>query len=264
MVRSMAKLAPALALIVVLGAVTTPVVAQIVPEPPPTCLVPISKNFCDANLQRGVWSVPVCATPTGTCFTLTGDNAHLSGALVSSGANCSNAERCDQAPSIVGALVVTGLDLKAQRHAGCTTARGHWSGDYIVASSSGLAQVQGTVWATLAAGTHRKIDCNGNQCIASDDCETCQDANVLPSPTPIDIRWRIGSEGHLDGRVLIGRFAGCTVHASLAGDFIANGDTRGPLRPDPAWEFCGAIEGVLECPCTVLGGEAADPELVSP
>lgn len=255
MVKSPEKRAHAWATFLVLVLAATPMAAQIVPEPPATCLVPISKNYCNAELARGLWSIPVCHSPDGSCFTLTGDNAHLSGNLVSSGAACSFTERCDQAPDILGTLVVTGLDLKAQRHAGCTTARGHWSGDYFVVDSSGLSQVEGKIWATLAAGTHRKIDCDEARCIASDDCETCQDANILPSPAGADIRWRIGSEGHLDGKVVKGRFAGCTVHASLAGDFIANGDSRGPQRPDPAWEFCGAIEGVLECPCDVIGGE---------
>ena len=149
--------ARAWAFILFLGIVITPVTAQIVPDPPATCLVPISKNYCGAELARGLWSIPVCLSPDGSCFTLTGDNAHLSGALVSSGGACSLTERCDQAPDILGSLVVTGLDLKAQRHAGCTTSRGHWSGDYIVANSSGLALVQGEVWATLA-GRHAPQD----------------------------------------------------------------------------------------------------------
>ena len=50
-----------------------------------------------------------------------------------------------------------------------------------------------------------------------------------------------------------GRYAGCSFTASYQGNFIADGDSRGPQPPNATWGFCGALEGVLECPCGTVG-----------
>lgn len=219
----------------------------------PVCIYAISKDLCKAELARGIWSQPVCpdpGAPNAQCTTLAGNNAHLSGTLTNGTGTCGTfAETlCDEAPELQGSFVVTGLDYRAQRANSCT-ARGHWRGTWsLISPFTGQTIATGGLQATTGVGTHRK-SCEDNAC-TTPVCEGCWDARLLPSPVdPPVFRWEIGNEGLITGRVLTGRYAGCTLHASFHGDFRALGDSRGPLAPNPNWDFCGNLDGVLECPC---------------
>lgn len=213
-------------------------------EPAPICIHPFSKNLCSGELSRGVWGLPTCPAGDSSCNNLVGVGASFQSPLTTSGGVCGGPfalAPCDTAPEFTGTLAVD-VGLRSQRHVACK-ARGSWEGPFRIFDTAGLAIATGDLMATLGMGTHRKAECHGGSC--GKDCEGCHDA-TLDEAT---LRWQIGSEGTLRGKVLFGRYAGCTFTASFQGDFDANGDTRGPLPPHDTWRFCGTLEGVLECPC---------------
>lgn len=221
-----------------------PAVAQV--EPPATCLYAFSKDFCSASLSGGTWGLPFCTTGGGPgCNNLFGNDANFRGPLTNHDGRCGedpfSLAPCDEAPEFLGTLVAD-VDVRTQRHTPCK-ARGSWDGPFRIVDAAGVAFANGDLVATMGMGTHRKTSCTTAEC--SQDCETCHDARVIS----FNFDWQIGSEGTLKGRVLSGRYAGCTFTASFQGDFTANGDSRGPQAPNPAWSYCGTLEGVLECPC---------------
>ena len=239
------------ALLTGLALLAIPALAQVEPAPPtpaPLCIYPFSKNLCTGELARGTWGLPVCDTATGAgCNNLVGVGASFQAPLTTSGGLCGDPTGhlvpCDTAEDFTG-LLVAEVDVRAQRHVTCK-ARGSWDGTFrIVDPVSGTNIARGDLVATLGMGTHRRAECHGGSC--GEDCEGCHDVRYNPAAF---LPWHIGSEGTLKGRVLFGRYAGCTFTASFQGDFDANGDSRGPLAPLGGWPFCGTLEGVLECPC---------------
>jgi hypothetical protein len=214
------------------------------PAPAPTCVIAFSKDLCSAALSGGTWAIPPCVFGATSCNHLLGNDATFSGPLTSSSGRCgedfSNLVPCDEAPHFTGTLVAT-VDVRTQRHTSCK-ARGSWDGPFRLLDSDGVAFATGDLVATMGMGTHREA-CDNDSC--SKTCETCHDARVISHAYD----WQIGTEGTLNGRVLSGRYAGCTFIASFQGDFTANGDSRGPQVPDPRWGHCGTLEGALSCPC---------------
>jgi hypothetical protein len=219
-----------------------PAVAQ---DSPLICLYAFSKNLCSASLSGGTWGLPFCSFGGAGCNNLFGDGADFLGRLTSNNGVCGEDSPfqvpCDEAPDFVGTLSAD-VDVRTQRHTSCK-ARGSWEGGFKIADSNGTSFAGGDLVATLGMGTHRRTNCPNGSC--SQDCETCHDARVITH----NFDWEIGTEGTLRGRVESGRYAGCTLTASFQGDFVANGDSRGPQVPNPSWKFCGTVEGVLECPC---------------
>lgn len=214
---------------------------------PPICLYAFSKNLCSASLSGGAWGLPFCTTGGGTgCNNLFGNDASFRGPLTNHDGRCGedplSLAPCDEAPDFLGTLIAE-VDVRTQRHTPCK-ARGSWEGSFRLVDSSSVAFASGDLVATMGMGTHRKKECNSD-ISCGQVCETYHDAQVISQ----NFDWQIGSEGTLRGRVLAGRYAGCTFTASFQGDFTANGDSRGPQTPNPAWRYCGTLEGVLECPC---------------
>ena len=233
-------LMPSIVLTICLALSALPAAAQ----PNQVCLHAFSKDMCGARLFGGSWGVPACSGPVGpNCTNLIGDDASFQGSWTSSAGACGDAVEvpCDEAPEF-GDLFFAQVDLRSQRHTSCK-ARGSYDGAFrIVDSATGSSFASGDLVASLGVGTHRDT-CFG-EC-KTGVCEECHDAQVID----FQFNWQIGTEGTLRGEVFSGQYAGCTFTASYQGNFIANGDSRGPQIPDPLWSFCGSIEGVLECRC---------------
>ena len=234
-------LSPSILLGICLALATAlPVAAQ----PEQTCLYAFSKDWCGVRLNGGDWGIPACSGPVGpNCNNLIGDNASFSGEFTSSSGTCGDNVQvpCDEAPDFAGRLIAE-VDVRAQRHTS-SKARGSYNGPFKIADPvTGVSFASGNLIATLGMGTHRDT-CSGG--CTTPNCERCHDARIIDS----QFNWEIGSEGTLTGRVESGPYAGCTFTASYQGDFIADGDSRGPQVPNYSWGFCGSIEGVLECKC---------------
>lgn len=226
----------------VLGLAALPVAAQ-VPQPAPVCLYAFSKDMCSHRLYDGVWSVASCVPGAPNCNNLVGDNATFRGQWASSTGTC-NGTPCDEAPDF-GDILDAVVDVRSQRHTTCQ-ARGSYDGDFkIIDSATNNTIASGSLVATLGMGTHRDT-CFGTCTTAV--CEKCHDARIVNS----QFDWEVGSEGTLRGSVIAGPYAGCTFTASYQGDFLTDGDSRGPLPPNYSWGFCGALEGVLECACGLV------------
>jgi hypothetical protein len=228
--------------LVALAVVALPAAAQ-APAPSPICLYAFSKDVCGLRLFGGTWGTPACVPGAPNCTNLVGSNATFRGSWASSAGSCNGAP-CDEAPDF-GDLLDARVDVRSQRHTTCQ-ARGSYDGDFkIIDSSSNTTIASGNLVATLGVGTHRDT-CSGTCTTAV--CEKCWDARVATS----QYDWEVGSEGTLRGSVIAGPYAGCTFTASYQGDFITDGDSRGPLPPNASWGFCGALEGVLECACGLV------------
>jgi len=221
----------------------TPVPDAAVAAPAPICLFAFSKDMCGTRLFGGTWSTAGCVPGAPNCDNLVGDNATFRGTWVSSTGTCNGAQ-CDEAPDFGDTLNAT-VDVRTQRHTVCQ-ARGSYDGGFQITDSlTGTVVANGSLVATLGVGTHRQV-CFG-QCTTA-VCEKCYDAAVVTS----QFDWEVGSEGTLRGNVVAGPYAGCRFTASYQGDFITDGDSRGPLPPNATWGFCGALEGVLECACGIV------------
>jgi hypothetical protein len=221
-------------------------------QPAPVCLYALSKDLCGTRLFGGTWDIPTCANGGTNCFNLVGEAATFRGGLASSLGTCGpDAESqlpCDEAPDFAGTLDAT-VDVRAQRHTHCK-GRGSFGGKFkITDSETGGTLASGDLVATLGMGTHRST-CSG--ACGTGECETCHDARILDE----QFNWEIGSEGTLRGTVVAGPYAGCQLTASFQGNFITDGDSRGPTAPFVTWGFCGALEGVLECPCGIPAPES--------
>ena len=215
-----------------------------VAQPRQVCLYAFSKDMCGTRLSGGDWGIPACSSIPGTnCNNLVGVKASLSGELTSSAGTCGDDVQvpCDEAPDFTGRLFAE-VDVRTQRHTACK-ARGSYNGPFKLADPvTGVSFASGELVATMGMGTHRDT-CNGACDTAN--CERCHDARIIDH----QFNWEIGSEGTLRGKVASGPYAGCTFTASYQGDFIADGDSRGPQAPNYSWGFCGSMEGVLECEC---------------
>jgi len=229
--------------------VSLPAPAQV--QPAPVCLYAFSKDMCGTRLFGGTWDIPSCPLGGQNCNNLVGLNATFRGGMASSAGTCgpSATEQmpCDEAPDFTGTLEAT-VDVRAQRHTQCK-ARGSFGGKLKITDALGAQIADGELVATLGMGTHRTV-CTG--ACGTGVCETCHDARILDE----QFNWEVGSEGTIKGRVLAGRYAGCTYTGSFQGNFITDGDSRGPTEPFVTWGFCGALEGVLECPCGVPAEES--------
>lgn len=233
------------------AALLMPALAVAQANPAPVCLFAISKDLCNARLFDGTWGIPFCQEGGENCNNLVGEDATFQGLLSSSPGTCGELETvpCDEAEAFGGILEAT-VDVRSQRHTACK-ARGSWDGKFrVVTPATGTLLADGDLVGTLGMGTHRKA-CNTNTC--SKDCESCHDARRLAT-----FEWEVGSEGTLKGRVVAGAFAGCSFTISFQGDFLADGDFRGPTAPNPEWTFCGTLEGVMECPCGTVESAALE------
>lgn len=246
------SLTPLVALVALLVAGLTlsavPSWAQV--QPAPVCLYAFSKDMCGTRLFGGTWGIPSCSTGTN-CNNLVGLDATFRGGMTTSAGTCgpsqTEQEPCDEAPDFTGTLEAT-VDVRAQRHTHCK-ARGSYGGKLKITDDfTGVQIAEGDLVATLGMGTHRRT-CSG--ACGTGECETCHDARIID----LQFNWEVGSEGTISGRVLAGRYAGCTFTGSYQGNFITDGDSRGPTEPFVTWGFCGALEGVLECPCGVPAEE---------
>lgn len=220
-----------------------PATAAAQAQPAPICLYAFSKDLCSHRLYGGTWAIASCVSGAANCNNLVGDNATFRGQWASSSGTC-NGSPCDEAPDF-GDVLDAVVDVRSQRHTTCH-ARGSYDGEFkIIDSTSSTTIARGTLVATLGMGTHRDT-CFGTCTTAV--CEECHDASIYDA----QFNWEVGSEGTLRGNVVAGRYAGCTFTASYQGDFITDGDARGPLPPNYNWGFCGALEGVLECACGIV------------
>lgn len=221
-----------------------PAAAQVASAP--VCLYAISKDLCGTRLFGGTWSIPSCVPGAPNCSNLVGDDATFRGSWTSSSGGCGAFAEvpCDEAPEF-GDLLEATVDVRTQRHTSCQ-ARGSFDGKFKLADSLTNATIAtGELVATLGVGTHRRT-CSG--ACGTGECETCHDARIIDQ----QFNWEVGSEGTLRGKVVDGRYRGCSFTASFQGNFITDGDSRGPQAPDYSWGFCGAVEGVLECPCGIV------------
>jgi len=213
-------------------------------QPEQVCLYAFSKDMCGTRLNGGQWGIPSCSGGGGTnCNNLVGVGANFDGPLASSAGTCGDAVQvpCDEAPDFGGQLTAT-VDVRSQRHTSCK-ARGSYDGPFrITDPANGTVIASGELVATMGMGTHRDT-CSG--ACNTPVCESCHDARIIDQ----QFNWEIGSEGTLRGEVFKGPYAGCRFTASYQGNFIADGDSRGPQAPNYNWGFCGALEGVLECDC---------------
>ncbi len=213
-------------------------------QPQQVCLYAFSKDMCGTRLFGGDWGIPACSgVPGSNCHNLVGDNASFQGEWTSSNGTCGDGIQvpCDEAPDFVGRLFAE-VDVRTQRHTNCK-ARGSYEGAFRLADPVTSASFAfGELVATMGMGTHRDT-CSG--ACNTPECERCHDARIIDN----QFNWEIGSEGTMRGQVTDGPYAGCTFTASFQGNFIADGDSRGPQTPNYSWGFCGSVEGVLECKC---------------
>lgn len=213
-------------------------------QPNQVCLYAFSKDMCGTRLFGGSWGVPSCSGEPGpNCNNLMGSNATMQGSWTSSSGTCGEEGEvpCDEAPKFTGEMIAN-VDVRTQRHTTCE-GRGSYDGPFrLVDPTTGAVTATGDLVATMGMGTHRGT-CFG--ACNTGECETCHDARIIDS----QFNWEIGSEGTLRGNVLSGPYSGCRFTASYQGNFITDGDSRGPQAPNASWGFCGSLEGVLECDC---------------
>jgi hypothetical protein len=112
------------------------------------------------------------------------------------------------------------------------------SGTFTIAG--GGVNSSGNLYATLGVGTHR-LNCL-EKC--GKNCEPCYDATF----DSVAKAWKIHTEGILDGRFASKAHGNCHLRWSFQGTFTAPGNASSP--GGGPWAFCGAIDGVLECPCS--------------
>jgi hypothetical protein len=205
------------------------------------CIWGFSKSWC-GSVSDGDWGVFNCSDCIGR-EVLKGFSAQFDGQLVPGTGQCvgptGKIGYCDDGEYLNGTLRVDAL-LNSVRGITCP-GRGSWGGTWTLFDGSLLAQ--GRMDATLGVGTHRPSECGS----CGTNCEGCYDATFDGAVT-----WTLGTEGFMQGEVLVGDYAGCRIRASFQGDMDANGDLAGPLPLPPSgiWgDFCMTIDGVLECPC---------------
>jgi hypothetical protein len=200
----------------------------------PTCVYGVSKSLCKARLEAN-WPVLSCgANATGTgCTTANAHQASLMG-LISPGD-----PTCDEVPDLDGDTLSASLagTLRLQLP---KPYRGALVGRFSILQGA-MAVAAGTFDGTLGVGTHHPAHC---ECTSGSSCEPCDLATYNPSSQT----WSIHSEGFLEGSFTAGARQGCKLHWSYAGTFTAPGTEKGPLLTAP-WDFCGTVDGVLECPC---------------
>jgi hypothetical protein len=192
------------------------------------CKIGVSQDLCTTKTSFIAPHLTQCTKPAA-CQTLSG-NLRLQGGLAA------NAP-CDEVPELKGAVLTVGstIDLRQQPP---EPQRGSWSGTFTIAGG-GVASSSGNLFATLGVGTHR-LSCL-EKC--GKNCEPCYDATFDKAGQA----WKIHTEGILDGTFTSHAHQSCHLRWSFQGTFTAPGTPNGP--GEGPWGFCGAIDGVLECPC---------------
>jgi hypothetical protein len=195
-----------------------------------------------SNLVANLWQEFDCTGITGKCATGLGSDTQLIWWLSPNPAPCSNAtdQTCDEAKRLNGTLTAQ-LNFRLREHKPCPW-RGWYEGPFEIRDDAGLVIATGDIRGTVGVGTHQK-PCQGAGCNTT-VCETCYDVRRAE-----DGLWRLASEGTYSGLVLEGPWAGCTLHVSYEGDFIAPDSGSGTPRLPPAWKFTGHADGILECDC---------------
>ncbi len=220
-----------------------------------SCLVGVSKNLCNGLLLNGSWQEVVCGTAANTtCRTLVGRGATLQVMVQNNPDGCSNTPtpvivRCDESPTLSGPLSAT-LDFRLRLGDACQTRGAFWGNYWMSANMLPVIAVAGSMEGTAGVGTDRPV-----RCLATSPTPTCGSACETCAAARFDAannRWTIPVEGVMRGRVAFGPHAGCVIRVSMSGTFSAPGTIRGPIPPDQlgtGWFFCGAMDGILECPC---------------
>lgn len=209
------------------GALVSPAGAEQV------CIVSVSKDLCKSSMSGGNWKAVQCVGPKNVkCTTLGGTGVAFASTVKTN-------PQCDEAKELDGNLR-TVINIDVRKH-GPFQSQGDYEGKFDLIRN-GQIIASGRLLATLAAGTHRKA-CDGK---CGKECEKCYDASFNTATKT----WTIGTEGIMDGRVSAGVFKDCKLRWSFQGNFTAKGDKSGPVDAfTSSWEFCGNLDGVLECPC---------------
>jgi hypothetical protein len=193
------------------------------------CEIGVSQDLCTAKTEfLGPLQLTKCAK-TAVCETFRG-HLRLQGGLAAHAP-------CDEVPELKGAVltVTSTVDLRQQLP---EPQRGSWSGTFTIAAPG--VSASGNLFATLGVGSHR-LNCL-EKC--GTNCEQCYRAAFSAA----DKAWKIHSEGILDGTFTSQQHPNCHLRWSFQGTFTAPGTASGP--GGGPWGFCGAIDGVLECPCS--------------
>jgi hypothetical protein len=226
LIRSFNRTLPYLPLLTLLAG--APATAQ------PLCVYGVSKNLCMGQLIAG-WQAAACGVnPTGTaCNTASLHQAPFNGLLTPGGATC------DEVPELDGTTLTAFFDgeLRLQLP---DRFRGALIGRFSIFQSDQTPAAAGTFDGTLGVGTHRPMSCT----CSSTSCEDCYAVSFNASSQI----WSIHSEGFLDGSFNGKLRPGCKIHWSYSGAFSTPGKADGP-QLNGLWSFCGAIDGVIECPC---------------
>jgi hypothetical protein len=198
------------------------------------CVLGTSKSLCKGKLT-GAWPPASCTLGGATCTTGTASQLSFLAALAPGDPSC------DETPELSNLNFNASFPQANLRLQSPDPVRGSLIGQFSILNNAGLLFAKGTFEATLGVGTHRAA-CGGSCSLAS--CEQCYAATFNPSSKS----WQIHSEGFLRGQVTAGPHKGCGIRWSLAGTFTALGTAQGP-DPNHPWDFCGNLDGVLECPC---------------
>jgi hypothetical protein len=223
--RSLGVSLPILSLLIlVAGGVST---AQ------PMCVYGVSKSLCKGQLQAS-WTPAACGVnPAGTaCNTASAHQAQLNGLLAPGDPSC------DQLPELDGATLQGFFEGRLRLQLP-DPYRGSLIGKFSIVQG-GQSLASGTFDGTLGVGTHRPASC----ACTSASCEECYAVRFDPSAQV----WSIHSEGFLAGDFTAKVRPGCTLRWSYAGNFTAPGTDSGPRLTGP-WDFCGTLDGVVECAC---------------
>ncbi len=197
------------------------------------CIVSVSKDLCKSSMSGGQWAPVDCVGPKNVkCSTLGGTGVAFASTVKTH-------PKCDEAKELDGNLR-TVINIDVRKHPPFPS-QGDYEGKFDLLKN-GQVIASGQLFATLAAGTHRPA-CDGK---CGKECEKCYDAS-FNTATKV---WTIGTEGIMNGRVSQGVFKDCKLRWSFQGNFTAKGDKNGPVDAlTSPWDFCGDLDGVLECPC---------------
>jgi hypothetical protein len=200
----------------------------------PICVVGVSKSVCTGTLS-GPWTPSSCKLNATACTTATANQLSLHSNIKPGDPSC------DETPDLNGQVLNAFIPQANLRLQSPDPVRGSLIGKFSILNVAGNPIANGSFEATLGVGTHRQA-CAGECSLPG--CEKCWAATFNPSAKA----WQIHGEGFLQGQFVAGPHKGCTIRWSLAGTFTAKGTAKMP-DPKAPWDFCGNLDGVLECPC---------------